>query len=100
MVHQIYRVVSVKCVASYTLEVRFDDGARQLIDFRPVLAGALFGVLRDPALFRRVRIDPEAHTLVWPNGADFDPAPLHDWPDHAAELAARAATWEVERASA
>ena len=32
-------------------------------------------------MFEQVVIDPEAHTLVWPNGADFDPATLHDWPD-------------------
>jgi hypothetical protein len=36
--------------------------------------------LRDERLLRQVRIDPEAGTLVWPNGADFDPATLHDWP--------------------
>lgn len=30
--------------------------------------GELYGPLRDQALFERVRIDPEAHTLVWPNG--------------------------------
>jgi hypothetical protein len=32
-------------------------------------------------LFEQVKIDPEVHTLVWPNGADFDPATLHDWPE-------------------
>jgi hypothetical protein len=36
------------------------------------------GPLRDQALFRQVRLDSEVHTLVWPNGADFDPATLHD----------------------
>jgi len=30
-------------------------------------------------VFRQVRLDPEVHTVVWPNGADFDPATLHDW---------------------
>jgi len=44
----------------------------------PVLAGALFAPLRDPELFRQVRIDPEVQTLVWPNGADYDPATLYD----------------------
>lgn len=33
-----------------------------------------------PFLIRPSQIDPEVHTLVWPNGADCDPAILHDWP--------------------
>jgi hypothetical protein len=45
------------------------------------------------SLFNQVRLDPEVHTLVWPNGADFDPATLHDWPQHEPALAALAATW-------
>ena len=100
MNHALYRVESVKVVAPHTMEIGFDDGTRQLINFRPVLAGALFGPLRDPALFNQVRIDPEVHTLVWPNGADFDPATLHDWPEHSAELASRAASWDLQTASA
>ena len=60
----------------------------------PVLHGELFRPLRDPALFARVQLDREAHTLVWPSGADFDPTTLHDWPEHAAALAARARQWE------
>jgi hypothetical protein len=50
------------------------------IDFEPVLHGELYAPLRDPDFFARVALDPEAGTLVWPNGADFDPATLHDWP--------------------
>jgi hypothetical protein len=49
--------------------------------------------LRDAALFNQVRIDPEVQTLVWPNGADFDPATLHDWPESSETLAARAQQW-------
>ncbi|PYQ54804.1 MAG: hypothetical protein DMF53_28980 [Acidobacteria bacterium] len=33
-------------------------------------------------MFATVTIDPEVHTLVWPNGADFDPAVLHNWSQH------------------
>jgi hypothetical protein len=33
-----------------------------------------------------VEIDPEVHTLVWPHGADFDPANLHDWPQYIDEM--------------
>ena len=98
MNHPIYRVRSFRVEAPFTLRVSFDDGTEQLIDFRPVLAGELFGPLRDPAFFNQVRIDPEVHTLVWPNGADFDPATLHDWPLHGQALAARARTWDLNPA--
>jgi hypothetical protein len=94
MVHAIYRVLSFQIVSPYTLQIRFDDRSERTVDFRPVLAGAMYGPLRDLSLFSQVRIDPEVHTLVWPNGADFDPATLHDWPEHVQDLAERARHWE------
>ena len=89
----IHRVCSFLIAGPYTLCVQFDDQAEQVINFEPMLAGQLFRPPRDLTLFNQVRIDPEVHTLVWPNGADFDPATLHDWPDVCEELAARAQTW-------
>lgn len=80
MHHPIHRVASFAVVAPYTLRVAFNDGTEQRIDFAPVLQGPLFGPLRDLNAFNAVALDPEAGTLVWPNGADFDPATLHDWP--------------------
>ncbi|MDP9115507.1 MAG: DUF2442 domain-containing protein [Acidobacteriota bacterium] len=94
MPHPICQVIDFEIVADYTMRVRFDDQSEQTINFRPVLAGELFGPLRDLELFRRVGIDPEAHTLVWPNGADFDPATLHDWPQYEAALRELARRWE------
>jgi hypothetical protein len=94
--HQIYRVLAFQIIAPYTLEVEFDDHTKQTIDFKPVLAGGLFGPLRDLSLFNGVRVDPEVRTLVWPNGADFDPETLHDWPRYAQALRARALQWESQ----
>lgn len=94
MSHPIHRVTAFRIDGPYTLAVAFADGSEQRIDFRPVLHGALFGPLQDLTAFNGVRLDPEAGTLVWPNGADFDPATLRDWPQVAAELAARAQAWE------
>ena len=98
MSHPIYRVQSVEIVAPFTLRVRFDDGEERRIDFRPILAGELFGPLCDIAVFNQVRLDPEIHTLVWPNGADFDPATLHDWPLHEAAFRDLAQRWAPARA--
>lgn len=94
MQHRIYRIVSFKIVGDYMLDIQFDDGARQSIDFYPILNGEMFGPLRDLSIFNRVKIDPEIHTLVWPNGADFDPETLHDWPKYEKELVARARQWD------
>jgi hypothetical protein len=93
MSHEICRVVSFEKVASFTLKVVFDDGTFQIIDFRPVLKGEMYGPLKDPALFDQVQIDPEVHTLVWPNGADFDPAILHNWPESSPALKSLAEKW-------
>lgn len=95
MFHPIYRVQSFQIVAPYTLRVSFDDDTEQIINFEPVLAGQLYGALRDVSVFNQVQIDSEVHTLVWANGADFDPATLHDWSDHVEELTARARQWEL-----
>ncbi len=93
MMHAIYKVRAFQRIAPFTLRIGFDDSSWQTIDFRPVLAGELYGPLNDLSLFNQVNIDPEVHTLVWPNGADFDPETLHEWPKYEAELTARAKRW-------
>ena len=91
----IYRVVSFEIVAPSILRVKIDDDTSQAIDFRPVLEGELYRPLRDLSLFEQVQIDPEVHTLVWPNGADFDPATLRDWSGHSEEIKALAPRWAL-----
>ncbi len=98
MTHLMCRVQEFEIVAPYTLRVAFDDATEQVIDFGPVLRGELYGPLRDLALFNRVALDTESHTLVWPNGADFDPATLHEWPRCKAAFIEMASRWETVRA--
>jgi hypothetical protein len=82
-------VTDFSYVKDYVLNVRFDDGLERTIDFEPILLGPLFGPLRDPHLFRQVRVDHDLGTLVWPNGADVDPSVLHDWPQHVEAIVQR-----------
>lgn len=79
MDHLLIKVTDVEIVAPYTLRIAFDDGEERTINFEPVLHGSYYAPLRDLALFNQVRLDPEIHTLVWPNDADFDPATLYEW---------------------
>jgi len=98
MSHPIYKVVRFHIEDRYTLRVDFDDDTYQVIDFEPILEGDLYSPLRDVTLFKQVSIDPEVHTLIWPNGADFDPATLHDWPRHAEVFREMAKGWSLTAA--
>lgn len=89
MSHPLYDVTDFESTGPYTLRVSFDDGSSQIVNLEPVLYGEVFGPLRDLEFFRQVRLDPETKTLVWPNGADFDPYVLHEWPRVVGELARR-----------
>jgi hypothetical protein len=94
MPHPIDRVRSFEIVSAYALRIGFDDGTERTIDFEPILSGELYGPLRDLNLFNRVRIDKDVQTLVWPNGADFGPATLHDWSEHERAFRELARRWE------
>jgi hypothetical protein len=93
MTHAIHRVERFEIVGPYTLALRFADGSEQRIDFRPVLEGEVFGPLQDLDVFNAVELDTTFGTVQWPNGADFDPETLHDWPKYRDELVAMARRW-------
>ena len=90
MSHPLYDVIDFEIVGDYTLRVVFDDESEQIINFEPVLFGELYAPLKDLKLFKKVQLDREVHNLVWPNGADFDPWMLHEWPKLVEQLTAKA----------
>jgi Protein of unknown function (DUF2442) len=93
--HAICSVRTATVGGPYELLLTFSDGLTRTIDLSGVLYGELYGPLRDPAFFAQVAVDPEVHTVVWPNGADFDPATLHDWPEHEQAWLERARRWRM-----
>jgi hypothetical protein len=71
-------VVSVEQTGPYRLRLRFDDGAEGELDVRTTTTfEGVFEPLSDLAFFSQVRVDEDAGTIVWPNGADLDPLVLH-----------------------
>jgi hypothetical protein len=84
-----HRVTECEIVDEYTLRLTFDDGTKQVIDFKPILTGPVFGPLEEPRLFSQVTINQDFGTLEWPNGADIAPNVLYDWQDHLAQIIER-----------
>lgn len=70
-------VVEVRYVRDYTVWVRFQDGISGEVDLRDSLRGPVFDPLHDLEYFKRVSVDPEIGTIVWPNGADIAPETLY-----------------------
>lgn len=72
------RITHVEPVHDFVLRLTFDDGRVRDVDLESRLWGPVFEPLRqDPGLFRRVFVDHELGTIMWPNGADLDPDVLH-----------------------
>jgi hypothetical protein len=73
------RVKQVRHLGEYRLELSFTDGTKGELDFkeRVVGRGGVFMPLEDIDFFRRVQVDPEVGTIVWPNEADFCPDVLY-----------------------
>jgi hypothetical protein len=72
------RVTEVEPLEEHRLRVSFNDGMVGEIDCTFLLRGTLGTPLRDPEYFRQVTVDPEARTVVWPNGLDPAPELLHE----------------------
>ena len=66
-------VTGVTPLDDYVLRLEFSDGATGEVDCTFLVGKGLGAALRDPAVFREVRVDSELRTIVWPNG--LDPAP-------------------------
>lgn len=72
-------VTGVEILGEYRLRLAFSDGKTGIIDLAWVQErGGVFAPLRDPDYFCLVTVDPEAGTIVWPNGADIAPETLYD----------------------
>jgi hypothetical protein len=73
------RVREVRCLQDYEIELHFTDGEVGKIDFRSQVVGrgGVFTPLENLDFFRKVAVDQEGGTLVWPNGVDLCPDVLY-----------------------
>lgn len=70
-------VTAVRVLSRYVVVLTFHAGDVRVLDLESYLDGPVFRPLtEDYDLFRQVRVDPAAGTIVWPNGADISPRTL------------------------
>jgi hypothetical protein len=72
------RLIEAHHVRDYVIRLKFQDGVEGDVNLEPQLYGEVFEPLKDSEYFCRFRVDPELHTLTWPNGADFAPEFLYE----------------------
>lgn len=72
------RIIAARYLRDYVLWLRFSDGLEGNVDLSSELHGPVFEPLRDRSLFSQLRLHPELHTVVWPNGADLAPEFLRE----------------------
>lgn len=74
------RIMQVAVRERFQVRLHFTDGSTGVVDLAPWIVGkrGVFAALQDASFFRQVTVDPEAGTLIWPNGADLDPDVLYE----------------------
>lgn len=71
-------VVGAAVIGDHRLRLLFDDGTAGDVDLSKMEWKGVFEPLRDQAYFAQVKVDPDAATVVWPNGADLAPERLYE----------------------
>jgi hypothetical protein len=76
---QCVTVIEAKVLDGFRLELVFSDGKQGVVDLRNRIVGkgGLYQALEDIEFFRKVSVNAELGTVVWPNGMDICPDLLY-----------------------
>lgn len=66
-------IKDVSYLRSYRLKLKFEDGKYRIVNLKSHLKGKIFKPLNNITYFKRVRVNDDIDTIVWPNNADFSP---------------------------
>lgn len=74
------RVVAAEPLEGMRVRLRFRDGTCGEVDLGARLAPltGMMPPLGDPSFFKRLVVNHDAGTIVWPNGVDLDPDVLYE----------------------
>jgi hypothetical protein len=72
------QVINAEYLGDYRVRLEFRDGRTGEVDLEGELYGEVFEPLKEKRFFARLAVNPELHTITWPNGADFAPEFLYE----------------------
>ena len=70
------KVIKVKALQGYSLELEFDDGISGIVDLSDLAGKGVFALWQDRRAFEQVRIGSSGE-LVWDDQADLCPDALY-----------------------
>ena len=66
------KIISVKPLEGYRIEVKFDDGVNGIYDLNHLAGQGVFKVWDDYNYFNKVFINPESNAIAWDEELEID----------------------------
>lgn len=63
--------MSAEAIDNHTLVIEFDNKEKRKYDITPLLKKEMFSSLKNPALFRAVRVEQGGYAVVWDSNVDI-----------------------------
>lgn len=65
-------------IDGYKIKLSFENNKCKIVDLKDHLTGKVFKPLKNISYFRKVKLNKDIDTIVWPNNADFSPDYLYE----------------------
>jgi len=65
------KVQSAIAVDNHTLVIEFDNRQKKKYDITPLLEKDMFSPLKNPALFKSVKVEQGGYAIIWGNHIDL-----------------------------
>lgn len=65
------KVQSAIAVDNHTLVIEFDNKQKKKYDITPLLKKEMFSLLKNPAVFKAVKVEQGGYAVVWDNNIDL-----------------------------
>lgn len=66
-------IIDVNYIEKYKLKLMFENNEAKEVDLSNYLTGTIFELLKEIDYFKKVSLNSDIDTIVWPNNADYSP---------------------------